>query len=136
GSRARALARRRIGLSAGPFVAARSPPPGSIALVNAVAALTALLLGIAVSVALSYTKAVRDDVDYLRQRIVDMARPLADPAGEPVPIRSLDQVGVLTAAFNLLVERFAAAERSYHADLRHAAAGGLERAPFLPGLSH
>src|SRR5262249_9356003 len=133
---ARALPPPRSNLSVITFVAARSPPPGSIALVNAVAALTALLLGIAVSVALTYTKAVRDDVDYLRQRIVDMARPLADPAGEPVPIRSLGQVGVLTAAFTLLVERFAAAERSYRADLRQAAAGDLERSAFLAGLSH
>src|SRR4029079_3278962 len=73
---------------------------------------------------------------YLRQRIVDMAGPHADPAGVPVPIRSLDQVSVLTAAFNLLVDRFAAAERSYHADLRQAAAGDLERSAFLAGLSH
>jgi signal transduction histidine kinase len=133
---ARTLAPPRANLSVITFIAARSPPPGSIALVNAVAALTSLLLGIAVSVAFSYTKAVRDDVDYVRQRIVDMARPHADPAGEPVPIRSLDQVGVLTAAFNLLVERFAAAERTYRADLRQAAEGDRERSAFLAGLSH
>lgn len=141
-----ALGRARFAVSALPpprgslsvvaFVAAPSPPPGSIALVKAVAALTSLLLGIAVAVALSYTKAVRDDVDYVRQRIVDMARPHADPAGEPVPIRSLDQVGVLTAAFNVLVQRFAAAERTYHADLRQAAEGDRERSAFLAGLSH
>jgi signal transduction histidine kinase len=118
------------------FVAAPSPPPGSIALVNGVAALTALMLGIAVSVALSYAKAARDDVDYVRERIVEMARPHADPAGEPIPIRSLDQVGVLTAAFNLLVSRFAAAERSYRADLQQAAEGDQERSAFLAGLSH
>jgi signal transduction histidine kinase len=133
---ARALSPPRSNLSVITFVAARSPPPGAIALGNAVAALTALLLGIAVSVALSYTKAMRDDVDYVRQRIVEMAKPHADPAGEPVPIRSLDQVGVLTAAFNTLVERFAAAERSYRADLRQAAEGDRERSAFLAGLSH
>lgn len=118
------------------FVAAPSPPPGSIGLFNAVAALTALLLGIAVAVTLSYARAAQEDVDYVRQRIVDMARPHADPAGEPVPIRSLDQVGVLTAAFNLLVARFAAAERSYRADLRQAKEGDRERSAFLAGLSH
>lgn len=117
-------------------VAAPSPAPGSIAMVNAVAALTALFLAIAVSVALAYAKAARDDIDYVRRRIVDMARSDVNPAGEPVPIRSLDQVGALTAAFNLLVGRFAAAERSYRADLRQAAEGAHERSAFLAGLSH
>ena len=118
------------------FVAAPSPPPGSLGLFNAVAGLTALLLGIAIAVTFSYAKDAQEDVDYVRQRIVDMARPHADPAGEPVPIRSLDQVGVLTAAFNLLVARFAAAERSYRADLRQAKEGDRERSAFLAGLSH
>jgi len=72
----------------------------------------------------------------VRRRIVDMARLDADPAGEPVPIRSLDQVGALTAAFNLLVARFAAAERSYRADLRQAAEGARASSAFLAGLSH
>ncbi len=112
------------------------PPPGSIALVNGVAALTALLLGIAVSVSVAYTKAARDDVDYVRRRIAAMARASDGPSGEPIPIRSLDQVGALTAAFNVLVGRFAAAERSYRADLRQAAEGARERSEFLAGLSH
>jgi signal transduction histidine kinase len=134
-------------LSVVAFVAAPSPPPGSIALVNAVAALTVLLLGVAVAVALSFTKAARDDVDYVRERITEMARGQAheaSPAGSgsgaipiaPVPIRSLDQVGVLTSAFNLLISRFAAAERSYRADLQQAAAMDRERSAFLAGLSH
>jgi len=127
------------------FVAAPRPPPGTIALVNAVAALTVLLLGVAVAVALSFTKAAREDVDYVRERITDMARGHAPssagsssgaiPIG-PVPIRSLDQIGVLTSAFNLLVARFAAAERSYRADLLQAAAMDRERSAFLAGLSH
>jgi signal transduction histidine kinase len=133
---ARPVGGARSGLSVVTFVAAPSPPPGSIAMVNGVAALTLLLLGIAVSVSLAYAKAARDDVDYVRRRIVDMAHPDADPAGEPVPIRSLDQVGALTAAFNVLVGRFAAAERSYRADLRQAAEGARERSAFLAGLSH
>jgi signal transduction histidine kinase len=126
----------RTGLAVVAFVAAPSPPPGSSALVTGVAALTALLLGIAVAVSLAYTKAARDDVDYVRHRIVDMARPDGSPAGEPIPIRSLDQVGALTAAFDLLVDRFTAAERSYRADLRQAAEGASERSAFLAGLSH
>ena len=110
--------------------------PGAVALVNGVGTLTALLLGLAFSVSLTYAKAARDDVDFVRRRIVDMARPDVAPAGETIPIRSLDQVGALTAAFNLLVARFAAAERSYRADVRQGAEGARERAAFLSGLSH
>jgi len=133
---ARLLAEPRGSLAVVTFVAAPSPPNGSIALVNGVAALTAVLLGIALTVSLAYTKAARDDVEFVRRRIVDMARPDANPAGEPIPIRSLDQVGALTAAFDVLVGRFAAAERSYRADLRQAAEGARERSAFLAGLSH
>ena len=133
---ARPVGKGKGSLAVVTFVAAPRPPPGSIALVNGVIALTILLLGIAVAVALAYTKSARDDVDYVRRRIVDMARADEGPAGEPVPIRSLDQVGVLTAAFNLLVLRFSAAERSYRADLRQAAEGARERSAFLAGLSH
>ncbi|WP_438015816.1 HAMP domain-containing sensor histidine kinase [Sorangium sp. So ce315] len=123
------------------FVSAPSPPPHSIALGNAVAALTTLLLGVAVAVALSFTKAARDDVDYLRERITAMARGQGASRtdviqAEPVPIRSLDQVGLLTAAFNLLITRFAAAERTYRADLQQASAMDRERSAFLAGLSH
>ncbi|WP_437333626.1 sensor histidine kinase [Sorangium sp. So ce394] len=125
------------------FVSAPTPPPDSLALGNAVAALTTLLLGVAVAVALSFTKAARDDVDYLRERITAMARGHGQSASstdliqtEPVPIRSLDQVGLLTAAFNLLITRFAAAERSYRADLQQASAMDRERSAFLAGLSH
>ncbi|MGK3968696.1 sensor histidine kinase [Sorangium sp. So ce118] len=125
------------------FVSAPSPPPDSIALGNAVAALTTLLLGVAVAVALSFTKAARDDVDYLRERITAMAHGHNMSGSrtdliqiQPVPIRSLDQVGLLTAAFNLLITRFAAAERSYRADLQQASAMDRERSAFLAGLSH
>jgi len=48
----------------------------------------------------------------------------------------LDQVGALTASFNVLVERFAAAERIYRADLTQAAATDAELSEFLAGLSH
>lgn len=118
------------------FTSAPSPPPGSVGVAKAVATLTALLLGVAVTVALAFTRAARDDVDYVRHRIKRMARADADPAGEPIPIRSLDQVGALTAAFNQLVARFAAAEKTYRADLLQASAIDTERSAFLAGLSH
>jgi signal transduction histidine kinase len=133
---ARALHPPLANLAVLTFVAAPSPPPGSFALGRAVAALTVLLLGVAATVAWTFTRAARDDVDYVRRRILEIARSDADPAGQPIPIRSLDQVGVLTAAFNLLVSRFAAAERTYRADLRQAAEIDRERSAFLAGLSH
>lgn len=118
------------------FVAAPSPPPGSVRLLNAVAALTVILVGVAIGVAHAFTKQVHNDVDFVRDRIVDMARPDAAPTGQQIPIRSLDQVGVLTAAFNVLMTRFAAAERTYRADLAQATDMDKERSAFLAGLSH
>lgn len=118
------------------FVAAPSPPPGSVRLVNAVVALTVILVGVAIGVAHAFTKQVHNDVDFVRDRIVDMARPDAAPTGQQIPIRSLDQVGVLTAAFNVLMTRFAAAERTYRADLAQATDMDKERSAFLAGLSH
>ncbi len=118
------------------FVSAPDPPPGYVQLVNGVTALTVLLLGVAVAVAHAFSRQLRDDVDYVRDRIVDMARPDTAPTGRMIPIRSLDQVGVLTASFNVLVTRFAAAERTYRADLVQASDMDKERSAFLAGLSH
>jgi signal transduction histidine kinase len=129
------------------FVAAPSPPLGSVPLANAVAALTLLLLGLAVAVTLSFTRTAKQDVDYVRSRIEEMAR-LPDAAGLPaggaprgslvqkIPVRSLDPVGVLTVAFNELVARFAEAEARYVADLSQASLLDKERTAFLAGLSH
>ena len=130
------------------FVAAPSPPLGSVQLANAVAALTVLLLGLAVAVTLSFTRTAKHDVDYVRSRIEDMAR-MPDggsvtgegvgPRGslaQKIPVRSLDQVGALTAAFNALVERFAEAEARYVGDLSQASLLDKERTQFLAGLSH
>jgi signal transduction histidine kinase len=126
------------------LVGAPSPPEGSLGLVRAVAVLTLLLVGMAVAVALAFMRATRDDVAYVRQRIAGMAQEGAgvsaargrDPRTALVPVRSLDQVGQLTAALNTLCDRFAAAERGYRADLEQAAQLDNERSQFLAGLSH
>lgn len=123
-------------LSVVAFVPSPATPPEAAALAKAVAALTALLVGAAGAVAFGFAKDVRDDVDYVQRRVVAMARADANPAGEVIPIRGVDQVGRLTAAFNLLVERFAAAERTYRQDLDLAAAHDRERSAFLAALSH
>ncbi len=118
------------------FVAAPRPAPGTTDLVRSVAALTVALLGVAIAVAFTFSRAASGDVDYVRRRIASMARPEAGTIAEPIPVRSIDQVGVLTAAFNVLVTRFAAAELSYRSDLQQASTSDRERSEFLAGLSH
>jgi signal transduction histidine kinase len=101
-----------------------------------IGALTLLLVGIAALVALAIARDVRADVAYLRDRIIEMAEAGVDPAGNSVPVRSIDQIGLLTSAFNGLVERFAAAERAYRQDLAGALAYDRDRSAFLAALSH
>lgn len=131
-------------LSVMAFVEAPSPAEGTVRMSNAIAVLTLLLLGVAVTVALLFTRTARDDVAYVRQRIADMARGgSADVSvsgsgviADTVPLRSLDQVGLLTAGLNNLIQRFAAAEQGYREDLKAAARLDTERSQFLAGLSH
>jgi signal transduction histidine kinase len=128
-------------LSVMTFVSAPSPAEGTVRLSNAIAVLTLLLLGIAVIVSLLFTRTARDDVTYVKQRIADMARGGAEAQGGvaaagPVPLRSLDQVGLLTAGLNQLIQRFVDGERGYRDDLRAAAQLDAERSQFLAGLSH
>ena len=128
-------------LSVMAFVQAPSPAEGTVRMSNAIAVLTLLLLGVAVTVALLFTRTARDDVTYVRQRIADMARGgAADSTGgvaiEAVPLRSLDQVGLLSAELNNLIQRFATAEAGYRSDLTAAAQLDTERSQFLAGLSH
>jgi len=118
------------------MVPAPVTPNEARGLAKAVATLTALLVGAAGMVGYVFASDVRNDVTYVRRRIAAMAEADADPAGAPIPVRALDQVGVLTSAFNTLVERFAAAERSYRQDLTFASALDKERSAFLAALSH
>jgi signal transduction histidine kinase len=126
-------------LSVVAFVEAPAPAEGTVRLSNAVGVLTLLLIGVAMAVALAFTRTARDDVVYVRHRIAEMARGGSESGvsgAGPVPLRSLDQVGLLTAALNNLIERFATAERGYRDDLRAAAQLDSERSQFLAGLSH
>ncbi len=129
------------------MVRAPAPAEGTVSLSNATAVLTTLLLGIALALAYTFMRGARDDVAFVRHRIAAMAQ--ADHGGtdppaaggrsattQQVPIRSLDQIGVLTSALNVLTTRFAAAERSYRADSKEAARLDVERSQFLAGLSH
>jgi signal transduction histidine kinase len=69
-------------------------------------------------------------------RVRGMARVRTEPTGEPVPVRTMDEVGALTSAFNELVGRFAAAEKTYRDNLERARAADRDRAAFLAAVSH
>jgi len=118
------------------FVVAPEVPFAGSSLVVSVALLTTLLVGAAALVALALARDVYSDVTFVERRIAEMAQESADPAGKPVPVRSVDQVGLLAASFNMLVDRFAAAEEAYRQDLTGAQNYDRERSAFLAALSH
>jgi signal transduction histidine kinase len=118
------------------FVEAPATPFATRSLVVWVGTLTALLVGVAALVAFALARDVHADVTFVRNRIVAMAKEGADPTGKAIPVRSVDLVGLLTSAFNVLVDRFTAAEHAYRQDLSGALAYDRDRSDFLAALSH
>lgn len=118
------------------FAPAPELPFATRSLLLSVAVLTAILVGGAALVAFAIARNVNADVFYVRERIVEMALEGAGPSGKSIPVRDTDQVGILTSAFNLLVERFTAAEHAYQHDLAHALEYDRDRSAFLSALSH
>ena len=109
---------------------------GAPALLSALLALTTLLVAVAAIVAFAVARDAEKDIVYVGERVLAMAKVRTEPTGEAVALRSKDEVGALTSAFNDLVARFAAAESAYHRDLRRAAAADRDRAQFLAAVSH
>jgi signal transduction histidine kinase len=97
------------------FVREPSAPEGGPALLRALVALTTLLVGVAAAVAYAVARDANKDVEF---------------------VRTIDQVGALTVAFNALVERFAAAQSTYQSDLERVRAADRDRAAFLGAVSH
>jgi signal transduction histidine kinase len=118
------------------FVREPTEPEGAPALISALLALTTLLVGVAATVAYLVARDANTDVGFVTHRVQGMARVRSEPTGEPVPVRTMDEVGALTSSFNELVGRFGAAERSYHYDLERARAADRDRAAFLAAVSH
>jgi signal transduction histidine kinase len=118
------------------FVRAPSAPEGEPALVRALVALTTILLGVAAVVAYAVTHDANRDVEFVAGRVRGMVHVRSEPAGEAVPVRTIDEVGALTVAFNALVDRFAAAQSSYESDLERVHNADRERAAFLAAVSH
>jgi signal transduction histidine kinase len=118
------------------FVRAPERPFATSSLLGSVAALTVVLIGFAALVAFSFARSMHEDVVYVRERIVEMASSDTNPSGKAIPVRDADQLGSLTSAFNVLVERFTAAERAYRQDLTGAVESDRDRSAFLSALSH
>jgi signal transduction histidine kinase len=118
------------------FVREPSAPEGGPAFVTALLALTTLLVGVAATVAYAVARDANEDVVFITQRVRGMAHVRTEPTGEAVPVRTIDEIGVLTGQFNALVGRFAAAERTYRENLARASAADRDRAAFLAAVSH
>jgi signal transduction histidine kinase len=118
------------------FVREPRAPDGGPALLRALVALTALLVGVAAAVAYAVARDANRDVDFVAGRVRAMIHVRSEPTGVAVPVRTLDEVGALTVAFNDLVERFTAAQRGYQTDLERVHAADRDRAAFLAAVSH
>jgi signal transduction histidine kinase len=105
-------------------------------LISSMVTFAALLLAAAGFVGWALARDVHSDVLYVRDQIVSMAEDRASKKTRTVPVRTIDQVGELTASFNTLVERFQAAERAYRQDLSRAKNFDKDRSAFLAALSH
>jgi signal transduction histidine kinase len=108
---------------------ARSELLGSIAL------FAAIVLSASAFVAWTLARDVHADMQFLRGLIVAMVSE-SSPEPKLIPVRTIDQVGQLTASFNMLLERFYAAERAYRADVERSGAFDKDRSAFLAALSH
>jgi signal transduction histidine kinase len=116
-----------------PEPTANEAAPGLLA---ALIALTTLLIGTAAAVAYIVARDAELDIAYVTQRVRGMSHVRTEPAGEPVPVRTMDEVGALTSAFNELVARFSVAEHSYRGALSRAQIADRERADLLAAVSH
>jgi signal transduction histidine kinase len=95
-----------------------------------------MLVGVAAAVAYAVARDANRDVDFVAQRVRGMVHVRSEPTGEAVPVRTMDEVGALTVAFNALVDRFAAAQSTYGSDLERVRAADRDRAAFLAAVSH
>jgi signal transduction histidine kinase len=118
------------------FVREPSAPEERAGMLRALVALTAMLVVVAAAVAYAVTQDANKDVDFVARRVGGMVHVRSEPTGEAVPVRSIDEVGALTVAFNALVGRFAAAQASYETDLERVRAADRDRAAFLAAVSH
>jgi len=118
------------------FVRAPPAPEARGALLTALAALTTLLVGLAATFGYLAARDANGEVEFLRKRVLAMTAARIEPSGELVPVRAMDEVGILASAFDELVGRFIEAERAYRTNLDRARAADRDRAAFLAAVSH
>lgn len=118
------------------FVTEPRTVKGVRVLVVSLVALAVMLLGVAAAVAYAVSRDVTRDIDFVTYRVREMAHVRTEPTGELIPARTMDGIGMLTKAFNRLVERFSVAEKEYRHDLARASAADRDRAAFLAAVSH
>jgi signal transduction histidine kinase len=118
------------------FVQAPNAAEGMPAFVTALLALTTLLIAVAAGVVHAVARDANRDVEFVTRRVAGMAHVRVEPTPEAVPVRTMDEIGLLTSAFNELLERFAVAESEYREDLGRASAADRDRATFLAAVSH
>lgn len=104
-------------------------------LVGAIGLFASLVLAASAFVAWTLARDVHSDLLFLRSLVTQLVQE-GTPEEGLIPVRTIDQVGQLTASFNMLLERFYAAERAYRADLAGANAFDKDRSAFLAALSH
>jgi signal transduction histidine kinase len=118
------------------FVREPNAAEGGPDMLRALVALTTLLVGVAGGVAYAVSRDASKDVDFVARRVRGMVHVRTEPTGEAIPVRTMDEVGGLTVAFNTLVDRFAAAQTSYQSDLERVRTADRDRAAFLAAVSH
>ncbi len=118
------------------FVLAPESSESSAALFSALLGVFLFLSAGAAVLMLAVGRDAGRDIAFVQARIQAMARVRSEPTGEPIPMRSIDEVGHLTQAFNELVARFALAQHAYSDDLSRAQAADRERSAFLAAVSH
>ncbi len=118
------------------FAQKANAPAAAPAFITALIALTTLLVGVAATVAYAVARDANKDVEFVTRRVLGMAHVRAEPSAEAVPVRAMDEIGLLTSAFNELLGRFGQAERTYLDDLARASAADRDRAAFLAAVSH
>ncbi len=111
------------------------PSEARATLLGALGLFAILVLAASVFVAWTLARDVQADLLFLRGVVKKVVQEGTPEAGL-IPVRTIDQVGQLTASFNMLLERFYAAERAYRADLAGANAFDKDRSAFLAALSH
>ena len=118
------------------FVHEPSTPPSLNAYLSSLIAAAVLFLAVACLASYTMAREGARDVAFLAARVRAMAQSPDDPLVEPLRLRALDDVGVLTTSFNELLKRYRNAEERYLANVERTRQSDRDRAAFLAAVSH